>query len=170
MPSEPTNDIDLLMSLDPLELSKQDIDAIDIIKAKRILGLATKDGECLISHYKPSKVGYPKMNATTYVHRFICSVFYGPIPKDMYVLHSCDNMRCINPKHLKVGTQRDNMKDMYDRKRQGNVGGAKPRQFTEDQHKDIISLYENGFSQREIAATYNTDQGTIWRYIHVIER
>jgi hypothetical protein len=41
------------------------------------------------------------------------------IPDGMFVLHSCDNPECTNPKHLRVGTKSDNMKEMYDRARQG---------------------------------------------------
>lgn len=41
------------------------------------------------------------------------------IPDGMFVLHSCDNPECTNPKHLRVGTKSDNMKDMYARARQG---------------------------------------------------
>lgn len=34
------------------------------------------------------------------------------IPKGMVVMHSCDNRKCINPDHLAVGTQSDNLLDM----------------------------------------------------------
>lgn len=39
------------------------------------------------------------------------------IPAGMYVLHSCDNPRCCNPAHLRVGTQSENNKDQYARYR-----------------------------------------------------
>lgn len=42
------------------------------------------------------------------------------IPDGMFILHSCDNPECTNPLHLRVGTRSENMKDMYDRARQGN--------------------------------------------------
>lgn len=41
------------------------------------------------------------------------------IPAGLFVLHSCDNPECTNPKHLRIGTKSDNMKDMYERARQG---------------------------------------------------
>ena len=34
-------------------------------------------------------------------------------PKNRYVLHSCNNPPCCNPKHLRLGTQKNNMDDMY---------------------------------------------------------
>ncbi len=41
------------------------------------------------------------------------------IPVGLFVLHSCDNPECTNPKHLRVGTKSENMNDMYSRARQG---------------------------------------------------
>jgi len=35
--------------------------------------------------------------------------------KDQYVLHSCDNGWCVNPNHLYLGTQKQNIHDMYSR-------------------------------------------------------
>lgn len=46
------------------------------------------------------------------VHRKAWMLVYGPIPNRLLVLHRCDVKRCLNPKHLFLGTQLDNMHDM----------------------------------------------------------
>lgn len=42
---------------------------------------------------------------------------YGPIPPGLVVRHSCDNPPCCNPAHLSTGTQQENIREMFNRKR-----------------------------------------------------
>ena len=44
-------------------------------------------------------------------HRVSWVLHNGPIPMELCVLHSCDNPPCINPKHLFIGTNKDNTID-----------------------------------------------------------
>lgn len=48
---------------------------------------------------------------TLRAHRASYEEFVGPIPKGFCVLHRCDTPCCVNPEHLFLGTQQDNMSD-----------------------------------------------------------
>ena len=60
--------------------------------------------------------GYGKTHGRL-AHRVAWEKVYGTIPKGLYVLHSCDVPCCVNTKHMFLGTQQDNMDDMWSKQR-----------------------------------------------------
>lgn len=45
------------------------------------------------------------------------------IPKDKVVMHICDNPSCVNPRHLQIGTYKDNTQDMIQKGRNNHLKG-----------------------------------------------
>jgi len=95
-------------------------------------------------------------------HRISWEIYVGEIPKDMHVLHKCDNPPCVNPNHLFLGTQADNNKDMFSKGRGYDRNGVNnPRaKFTAKEVKIIRSRHEN---QYDLAEEYGVSQSTISR-------
>lgn len=61
-----------------------------------------------------SKAGYGMFRidrVTHYAHRISYELSFGEIPDGMVICHRCDNRRCLNPEHLFVATQKENMLD-----------------------------------------------------------
>lgn len=55
-------------------------------------------------------------------HRASWEMHKGPIPEGMNVLHRCDTPMCVNPDHLFLGSQQDNMADKKQKQRNGKTG------------------------------------------------
>lgn len=84
----------------------------------------------------------------------------GPIPDGLDVLHRCDNPPCINPDHLFLGTQRDNVADMVTKQRHAKGEMKYNAKLTNEQIPRIRS--DTRFN-REIAADYGVDPTVISR-------
>ena len=69
--------------------------------------------------------GKGKARTTVRAHRHAWEITKGEIPKGKKVLHDCDNPPCCNPKHLWIGTQLDNVRDMAAKGRRVDQIGSK---------------------------------------------
>ena len=78
-------------------------------------------------------------------HRFAWITVNGPIPKDGKILHHCDNPPCCNPRHLYLGTQKDNVRDVYMRQ-------TSSRAFIGmDGAEQVRQLFASGMKVNQIA-------------------
>ena len=109
-------------------------------------------------------------------HRVAWAVWHGrPVPRgDHYgtacVNHHCDNPSCVRPSHLYVGTQRDNIQDMF-RRRRARTGGARGElhgrhKLTSQQVAEIRARYERGrVRQADLAREYGVSQTQVGRIV-----
>jgi hypothetical protein len=95
---------------------------------------------------------------------------FGPIPKGLSVLHHCDEPSCINPFHLFLGTQAENMADATQKDR---VSRGKDRWNVKLTAAKVRMIRNSREPQTLIARRFNVCQGTvsailrrrIWRYV-----
>ena len=84
---------------------------------KRFWAQVDKQGACWRWMGKTTAKGYGSYYArhgklTFYrAHKYVWFLTHGPTVGDLWVLHTCDNPWCVNPDHLWLGTNRDNMDD-----------------------------------------------------------
>lgn len=93
--------------------------------------------------------GYGRFNyggRNVAAHRLSFELANGPIPPGMFVLHKCDVRHCVNPDHLWLGDQFDNMRDMAAKGRSGVKRGEHSHWalLSEEQVKEVLASSEAG--------------------------
>lgn len=86
-----------------------------------------------------------------------------PIPEGMHVLHSCDNPACVNPFHLRIGTNTDNVADRTARNRHARIRGEESTssKLTEEAVRNLLNLRVSGISFSELAEAFLLDKKTV---------
>lgn len=80
-----------------------------------------------------------------------------------FILHACDNRRCCNPAHMRIGTYAENQLEAYDRRRRvAYRGAAHPNARQTDKSLALIKdMRAHGVSQEAIAKLLNVSQASI---------
>lgn len=110
-------------------------------------------------------------------HRISYYFYYGVDPKELKVCHSCDNPSCVNPNHLFLGTQADNVLDCA---KKGRIVGPgigelnRESKLKEQEVLEIRNLYsKGGESHRTLGRKFNVSRGLIrsivkrWTWKHI---
>jgi len=95
-------------------------------------------------------------------HRWVYAWAHGPIAEGLCVLHSCDVPECVNPKHLRTGTKKENSGDMVRRRRFRNRGSV----LTEDAVREIRRRHAQGDSQASMAREFGVNPVSINAVVH----
>lgn len=116
--------------------------------------------------YGQFRAGRRKVKA----HRFAWETANGPIPEGQILCHRCDNMRCVRPDHLFLGTHADNAADRdakgrgrtYRGPRPDQRGSANPSAKLTDQNVSAIrDLRASGWTYRALAQAFDVSSSQI---------
>lgn len=128
---------------------------------------------CWIWVAQTSSSGYGKISLarrfgfTTYAHRLSWIIHFGFIPEGMNVCHNCDTPHCINPHHLFLGTQQDNVDDMMSKDR----GRFTPHLGEENGNSrltrdDIIDIRNSPKTRQELSHQYGISKSMIGKIVN----
>jgi hypothetical protein len=127
--------------------------------------------------YGVMKIGHKQIRA----HRIAWYLNNGKILNELCVLHKCDNRICVNPDHLFLGTQIDNIKDMVNKGRNSGCFGetSHTAKLKEIQVIDILNIVKQKGQYygliKELSEIYNVNWQIIrniikrktWKYLKV---
>lgn len=121
-------------------------------------------------------------NRTEYAHRLAYELFKGQIPEGLHVCHRCDVRACINPDHLFLGTNQDNIADSVAKGRRSGPRNRPSgltycrrnpnayecaRKLSAGQREEVRRLYAQGSeTHHTLARRYGVSSTLIHNCIH----
>lgn len=137
------------------------------------VALTANDNKCWEWLGSKRRNGYGRISITVSknkdksfsAHRMSYLITNKTLPLDKVVMHSCDNPSCVNPKHLSLGTNKDNTNDMMKKGRVKKIfkdGEKHPNSKLKNEDIfNIRNLLEKGKTQKFISELYGVNQSLI---------
>lgn len=121
-----------------------------------------EDGCWICSSHKEIQDGYfqvVRKGKLIRLHRYTYQLFKGNFDEELIVRHTCDNNLCINPEHLILGTDDDNVRDRVERNRSA-IGVDNGRsKLNEDDVRFIRKCQDK--NNTELGKMFNVDRKSI---------
>lgn len=108
--------------------------------------------------------GYGRYNSAA-AHRLSYELHKGSIPTGLFVRHLCHNPRCVNPDHLEVGDQKQNIHDSVVVRRHCHGETHGMAKLTEKCVKNIRIRYNNSESAASLSKEYGVCKSTVYMLI-----
>src|SRR3990167_2039004 len=119
----------------------------------------TSNSQCWLWRGRRGHKDYGRWQRTM-AHRFAYELVKGPIPEGLLVCHTCDTPLCCTPRHLKVGTYKDNSRDCVERGRIAH-GETHGRTKITAEQASHIRRNPDGLKLRELAAQFGLAISTV---------
>lgn len=133
---------------------------------KRFMSKVDKTSSCWLwtaSVFKTSGRARTTLGTRSVVASRVSYVLHKGKIKDKLVLHKCDNVLCVNPKHLFLGTNKDNTQDMIKKGRkylaQGNLNWS--TKLTETKVRQIRRLHKQGYGYTYLSKKFEVSHSNI---------
>ena len=132
----------------------------------RVYSKVSKDGDCLVFTGCRDDCGYGRIfrnGKLTRLHRAVWERDHGAIPTDRVVMHSCDKPACIEPSHLRLGTQVENIRDMDSKNRRRSIIGSQHSRakLHERDIPKIRAMLDSGHTCSAIGEIFGVTEGMI---------